>query len=261
MAELREELSRFLKARRAGLTPEAVGLPAGRGRRLPGLRREEVAALAGVGLTWYTWLEQARALRVSAPFLDNLARALRLSEVERLHLLALAQAGPALAAPPAPPASALAKLQAILDRIDSPAYARNERFDVLAWNAANTRTFGDFGAIPAAERNVLRLMFTRPHERKAMPNWEQDARSLVAKLRLNYGRAAGSADLAALVEQMSACSADFRRMWADQEVTDAGEGIYVYRTARGTSAFQHTTLIPEVLPELRIVVYVAVDQA
>lgn len=234
-------------------------MPAGNGRRIAGLRREEVAVLAGVGLTWYTWLEQGRQIQVSTPFLENLARALRLSEAERAHLFALAQQRPPPKIPQANPPEAQEKLQAILDAIDSPAYARNDRFDVLAWNGANTRMFGDFGSVPEKDRNIIRLMFSRPYHRRSMVNWEQDARSLVAKLRLNYGQAAADAAFSSLVQDMTACSADFQRMWADHEVTDIGEGVYVYQTRRhGTVAFQHSTLVPEVLPDLRIVIYLPV---
>jgi PAS domain-containing protein len=253
----REELSQFLKTRRARLAPSDVGLPAGNSRRTRGLRREEVAVLAGVGLTWYTWLEQGREIQVSTPFLDNLARALRLSEAERIHLFALAQHR---LPPPALPAShprALEGVQAILDAISCPAYARNSRFDVLAWNPANTQLFGDFAAIPEQERNIIRLMFSRHHYRRTMLNWEQDARSLVAKFRLNFGQAAGGAEFSSFVQEMLAVSEDFRRMWAEHEVNNLGEGVYFYRTPRhGTLVFQHSTVVPEVLPDLRIVIYI-----
>jgi transcriptional regulator with XRE-family HTH domain len=257
---LRQELSEFLKTRRARLGPADVGLPSGNGRRLRGLRREEVAVLAGVGLTWYTWLEQGREIQVSTSFLENLARALRLSEAERIHLFALAQhRQPPLAPSPFPP-EALAKVQTILDTINSPAYARNSRFDVLAWNSANTEMFGDFASMQEKERNIIRLMFSRPYYRHTMLNWEDDARALVAKFRLNYGQVAGSIEFSSFVQEMIAHSEDFRRMWADHEVNNLGEGVYFYRTARcGTLVFQHSTLVPEVLPDLRIVIYIRVD--
>lgn len=251
----RQELSQFLKTRRARLAPADVGLPAGNGRRRAGLRREEVAILAGVGLTWYTWLEQGRPIRVSTPFLENLARALRLSDAERVHLFALAQhRAPPMASTASPP-DALKKIQAILDAIESPAYARNSRFDVVAWNEANTQMFGDFAAIPENERNIVRLMFSRPYHRTNMVNWEQDARSLVAKLRLNHGQANGRMEFSSFVDEMIALSEEFRRIWSDHEVTDIAEGVYVYKTSRhGALAFQHSTLVPEVLSELRIVI-------
>jgi transcriptional regulator with XRE-family HTH domain len=182
----RQQLSEFLKARRARLSPTEVGLPCGNGRRIRGLRREEVAALAGVGLTWYTWLEQGREIRVSTAFLENLARTLKLSHAERAHLFALTQHR----APPlpisGPVSNAPERLHVILNAIDSPAYARNSRFDVIAWNRANTLMFGDFASVAPEQRNVLRLMFTRPSYRRTMKNWEEDARGLIAKFRLNW---------------------------------------------------------------------------
>jgi len=254
----RRELSEFLKTRRARLAPVDVGLPAGHGRRGRGLRREEVAVLAGVGLTWYTWLEQGRAIQVSTPFLENLARALRLSEAERAHLFTLAQRRPPpIAAAPAPP-RALERVQAILDAIDSPAYARNSRFDVVAWNAANTRMFGDFAAVPEAERNIFKLMFTHPRYRQTMLNWEEDARSLVAKLRVNYGQAGSGPEFVSLVQEMSARSDEFRCLWGEHAVSDPGEGVTIYSSRRhGTIVFQHSTLMPEGLPDLRVVVLIA----
>jgi transcriptional regulator with XRE-family HTH domain len=255
--DLRQELSQFLKTRRARLDPADVGLPFRDGRRARGLRREEVAVLAGIGLTWYTWFEQGREIQVSTSFLENLARALLLSEAERVHLFTLAQhRSPPIALPASPP-QALEKVQAILDIIDSPAYARNSRFDVLAWNRPNTQTFGDFALIPEKERNIVRLMFSRPYYRRTMLNWHEDARSLVAKFRLSYGQSVDSAEFSSFVEEMIECSEDFRRMWADHEVTDAGEGVYFYRTPRcGTLVFQHSTVVPEVRPDLRIVIYI-----
>src|SRR5262245_7502557 len=187
--ETRRELPAFLRQRRARLSPADFGLPSGKGRRTLGLRREEVAALAGVGLTWYTSLEQGRDIRVSTAFLETLARALKFTGPERAHLFALAQHR----LPPLPRRAlqheATQQLQSILDVIDSPAYARNSRFDVIAWNRANTEMFGDFTSIPQQQRNILWLMFARSYHRRTMPSWEEDARGLVANFRMNFGRA------------------------------------------------------------------------
>jgi len=256
---MRQELSEFLKTRRARISPGDAGLPAGQGRRIRGLRREEVAALAGVGLTWYTWLEQGREIQVSTGFLENLARTLKLTPAERAHLFALAQHR----APPLPRVAAMAtlpeRLQIILDAIDKPAYARNNRFDVVAWNAANTRMFGDFASIAPAQRNVIRLLFTRPHYRRTIENWEVDARGLIAKLRLNAAQAPDSERFAALISELSAISADFCRLWAEHDVSDLGEGVTRFSSPRqGATVFQHFTMMPEGLPDLRIVVYIPV---
>ena len=256
----RQELSEFLKTRRARLSPRDVGLPAGEGRRIRGLRREEVAALAGVGLTWYTWLEQGREIQVSTAFLENLARTLKLTPAERAHLFALAQHR----APPLPRAAAMPsapeRLQIILDAIDKPAYARNNRFDVIAWNAANTRMFGDFASIAPEQRNVIRLLFTRSHYRRTIENWEVDARGLIAKLRLTAAQAADSEGFAALISELTSISADFRRLWAEHDVSDLGEGVTHFSSPRqGATVFQHYTMMPEGLPDLRIVVYIPVQ--
>jgi transcriptional regulator with XRE-family HTH domain len=255
--ESRRELADFLKKRRARLAPADFGFPSGNRRRTPGLRREDVAALAGVGLTWYTSLEQGKDIRVSSSFLENLARALRFTAAERAHLFALAHHR----LPPLPgPASRLEateRLQSILDAIDSPAYARNSRFDVIAWNKANTQMFGDFSSIAPNERNVLSLMFARSYHRRTMPTWETDARSLVAKFRMNFGQAADAEEFSSLVSALSVISADFRRLWADHDVSDLGEGVTQFSSPRhGEMRFQHYILMPEFLPDLRIIAYV-----
>ena len=256
--DTRRELADFLKTRRARLDPVAAGLPSGRHRRNPGLRREEIASLAGVGVSWYTRLEQGKPIQVSTAFLENLARALKLSEAERAHLFVLAQHRPPPLARTAPTSEAGATLQSILDAIALPAYARNSRFDVIAWNNANTRMFGDFARIPIAERNVLWLMFARVYHRRAMPSWDADARAVVAKFRMNFAAAAGAEPFAALVARVGAVSGDFRRMWAEHDVSDLGEGVTRFSTPRHGReiVFRHQLLIPEALPDLTITIYI-----
>ncbi|HXQ42519.1 MAG TPA: helix-turn-helix transcriptional regulator [Candidatus Udaeobacter sp.] len=258
----RRELAEFLKVRRARLVPTDVGLPAGNRRRTRGLRREEVAALAGVGLTWYTWLEQGKKIQVSASFLENLARALKFTEAERTHLFVLAQHR----LPPLPrsglQSNASERLQSILDAIGSPAYARNSRFDVVAWNSANTRMFGDFSLIASGERNVIWLMFARTYHRRTMPNWEADARGLLAKFRMNFGQAADAKEFLSLISELNISSADFRRMWAEHDVSDLGEGVTHFSSPRhGELVFQHHTMMPEALPDLRIIVFIPTQGA
>src|SRR5262249_33904373 len=163
---------------------------------------------------------QGKPIQVSTAFLENLARALRLSEAERAHLFVLAQRRP----PPLPSATitllASEALKSMLDAIACPAYARNGRFDVVAWNAANTRMFGDFARIAPEERNVLWLMFAGRYHRRTMPSWKADARAVLAKFRMNFAQADGDAGFAALVSRLSEVSADFRRMWAEHDVSD-----------------------------------------
>jgi len=256
----REELASFIRHRRRTLSPATLGFNHGQNRRNPGLRREEVAAAAGVGLTWYTALEQAKPIRVSEAFLDNLVRALGFSEAERRHLFALAhQHVPIQRADPEAGAAA-SRLAPLLDAIQTPAYARNAHFDVLAWNAANTRIFGDFGSFAERERNVLRLLFSRAYHRRAMPDWESDARRLLANFRLNAGRAADASPFRALIAELEAESADFRRLWAEHAVGEIGEGMtHVLSPRLGAMRFRHQVLEPQGMPDIAVVVYLSAD--
>jgi len=255
----RNELADFLKTRRARIAPDEAGLAVGR-RRSRGLRREEVASRAGVGLTWYTRLEQGKPIQVSTAFLENLARALKLDAAERAHLFVLAQHRPPPIAGAAITAQASATLQSMLDAIATPAYARNGRFDVLAWNAANTQMFGDFTRIPAEERNVLWLMFTRTYFRRTMPSWEDDARTVLASFRMNFAAASGDPEFTALVARLNAASPVFRGMWPEHDVGQVGEGLTRFSAPRHGRelTFRHHILMPEAFPDLRITIYVPV---
>ena len=156
----RTALAHFLKARRARLSPSDVGLPPGVRRRTPGLRREEVAQLAEVGITWYTWLEQGRDINVSETILIRIADALQLTQDERLYLLMLTRSS--FPTPPSPTLTSISPLlQQLLDiQGINPAYLTGRRCDILAWNQSAAKVFGDFGAIPVEERNLIWLLFT-----------------------------------------------------------------------------------------------------
>jgi transcriptional regulator with XRE-family HTH domain len=252
----RRELANFLRSRRASAAPATFGFPISKSRRTPGLRREEVAAAAGVGLTWYTALEQGKPIQVSASFLENVARALRLTPAERAHLFALAQRRePTFSSQSAD--SKDVSIQMILDGIIHPAYARTNRFDVLAWNASNTSYFGNFAAIPPEERNVVRLMFTRSYHRKSMPNWDADVRSLLATFRFNFGRASDPRGYLSLIAELKAISPAFERLWAMQDVSDRGEGVTRLTSPRlGDLHFTHQVLALEGRPETQIVMFI-----
>lgn len=201
--ERRDALAGFLRARRERLTPAQVGLPPGFRRRTPGLRREEVAQLADVGTTWYTWLEQGRDVRPSAVVLDALADALRLDRDERSYLFALA--GRLLPAAPvtAPVAHVSPALQTVLDSLDpNPAFVRGWRWDVYAWNRAACAVFADFAALPAGERNIVRLLFTDPQARERWEDWEGIARATLALFRADHGRHADDPAFAALIADL-----------------------------------------------------------
>src|SRR3954454_2249881 len=179
----RDELADFLRNRRASLTPDDVGLPNGGRRRTPGLRREEVAQLAGVGATWYTWLEQGRDVRASLEVLEAISSALRLTRAERAHLILL---GRGEEAPPckSPVERASASLRRLIANLGTnPAYIIGRRWDYLAWNDAATALLGDFGALPRSARNHVWQTFMAPRRRALFTDWELTYPLLVAKFR------------------------------------------------------------------------------
>jgi len=215
--EQRTELAGFLRARRAALRPEQVGLTAGTRRRTPGLRREEVALLVGVSTTWYTWLEQGRDIRVSIDMLENLARVLRLDGDERAHLFTLARR-PLLAPATAPAEPVRPVLRALLDAFTPcPAHIRNTQWDVLAWNRAEA-LIADWATIPRERRNAVRHHFTDPVLRDRFVDWDGDSRILLALFRMENGHRLGDPRFAALVQRLQEASAEFRALWPQQHV-------------------------------------------
>lgn len=214
------DLGGFLRDRRARLRP-GPGAPSR--RRTPGLRREEVATRAGVSVTWYTWLEQGRGGPPSDEVLERLARALELDAAGREVLFLLAQQRPPPRRPAAPPAVAPA-LQRVLDAMPhSPAYVKTPAWDIVAWNAAAAMVLGNYAALPSSERNVLRRVFLDPSVRTSLVDWEENARFVLAAFRVDLVRAGGSPEVAAIVAELQA-SADFRRLWAENEVRSHGVG-------------------------------------
>ncbi|TWD82343.1 helix-turn-helix protein [Kribbella amoyensis] len=215
------QLGEFLRVRRERLRPEDVGLPAGLRRRTPGLRREEVAALATMSADYYTRLEQARGPRPSRPVLTGLARALRLSTDERDHLFRLAGEQPDPL--PGPPADVRTGVLRMLGRLDVPGLVLDAKYDVLAWNPLAAALLGDFSALPARERNLLRLRFlgdTRQQELFGEEATAEFAREVAADLRAATGKYPDDQAVAALVEDLLAGSEEFARIWALHEVAN-----------------------------------------
>ncbi|NVO16781.1 MAG: helix-turn-helix domain-containing protein [Rhodoplanes sp.] len=246
----------YLKARRAKLDPVAFGLPLDR-RRTPGLRREEVAQRAHVSATWYTWLEQGRGGAPSADVLDRIARALMLTEVEREHLFLLA-----LGRPPEvrrrPAEGVTPRLQRLLDAFTlSPAYVKTSTWDIIAWNRAAAAVLVDYGALAAEQRNALRLVFCNPRVRAAMPNWETDARFVVAAFRADTARAGMTDAVKPLVDELCRLSPDFEAMWRDNDVRGAyGETPkQVRHPIAGPIALEYSGFTVDCRPDLGLVVY------
>jgi transcriptional regulator with XRE-family HTH domain len=176
----RAELANFLRSRRERISPQDVGLPSGARRRTPGLRREEVAVLAGVGLSWYTWLEQGREISVSATFLENLSRTLKLDAAERRHLFLLAHHRH-----PPEPGKTWCVVPPLVHRLMAdlpmrPAYVLNLRWDVLAWHAAADKVFA-FSSVPTERRNFLWLLFTASSMRALLDPWEDQALQILVE--------------------------------------------------------------------------------
>jgi transcriptional regulator with XRE-family HTH domain len=215
----RRELAEFLRSRRERIAPQEVGLPPAPRRRTPGLRREEVATLAGVGVTWYTWLEQGRDINASPQVLDAVARTLLLDAHEREHLFRLADVpdtSPARECQGLPPT-----VQLLLDKVDPyPAVVRNARSDVLAFNDSYERMTGRrLSELPFEERNTLWSLFTSPQTRAAMVDWPDAARRMVAEYRAAMADHVAEPTWKCLVERLTKVSPEFAELWERHEVT------------------------------------------
>jgi transcriptional regulator with XRE-family HTH domain len=258
----RTELSDFLRSRRAKVAPEQVRLEPDGHRRTPGLRREEVAQLAGVGLSWYTWLEQGRDIHPSPQVLDAVARVLRLDAAERAHLFHLARIELPLPegdySREASPA-----LRVFVEAMDPhPAYAFGPRFDVLAWNVASVRLFHNWGVEPPERRNLLWWLFTDPSWDRSSPNWESTAKHTLARFRAQHARRPDDRSFAGLVDQLSEASPEFRAWWPRHEVIGEQAGTKtIEHPELGTLRLHHLQSTPTSDPELRLTIYVPADDA
>ncbi|MFF7406075.1 helix-turn-helix domain-containing protein [Streptomyces murinus] len=223
----RAELSEFLRSRRARLKPEDVGLPDfGRHRRVPGLRREELAQLAGVSVAYYTRLEQGNGRNVSAEVLDSIARALRLTDAEHAHLTHLAKPKSHKKRPAARQQQVRPALRQLLDTMEGvPAYIVGRRSEILAWNRMAAAVFDDWAELPVAERNWARLVFLKPEYRDLFVDWEQKAIDIVCALRMDAGCYPDDPRLSALVGELSVKSEEFGRLWATHDVKEKNHGV------------------------------------
>ncbi len=251
----RAELADFLRKRRASLKPGDVGLPNGGRRRTPGLRREEVAHLAGVGTTWYTWLEQGRDVRASLDVLEALCRALRLTPAERTHLILLGRGEEP------PPCKTDERVSPTVKRLIenlglNPAYVLGRRWDYLAWNNAATALFGDLGTVPRAARNHVWMQFMDASRREMFPDWERSSRLLVAKFRADSARQIGDPEFEQLIATLRKSSPEFCRAWKKHEVARSGEGRkLIHHPVVGKMLFEHAVFNPQESPEQRLILY------
>ncbi|WP_067995958.1 helix-turn-helix transcriptional regulator [Nocardia pseudobrasiliensis] len=224
----RAELGEFLRSRRARLRPQEFGLADhGTRRRVPGLRREELAMLAGISVDHYVRLEQGRTLQFSESVLDAVARVLRLTPIEREHLYRLAR--PWSGAETGDDQQVRPGLRRLLDTADIPAYIVGRGARVLAWNRLAAALITDFAALAPADRNLARLVFLDEGMRQLFEDWDAKAADVVAYLRLDLSRHPGCPLIGALIDELSSGSAEFRTLWARHEIRDKTHGRYVYR--------------------------------
>ncbi|WP_079191621.1 MmyB family transcriptional regulator [Streptomyces sp. CB00455] len=256
----RHELADFLRSRRERITPEQVGLVRGPRRRTPGLRREEVAQLSAVGVTWYTWLEQAREIQVSSQVLDALARALLLDVSERAHLFALA--GSPDPSPHAPCPSVTPALRAMLDQLDPvPACIQNSRYDILAYNTTYGRLLCDLDRLPPEDRNCMWLAFTDADWRAAVVDLPEANRMMAAKFRGSMAEHLAEPAWKTLLARLEGASAEFREVWARHEVIgQGGKTKYIRNAHVGLLHLEHTNLWLGPAAGSRLVTYVPVDE-
>ncbi len=248
-------LGAFLRDRRQRLDAAALGF--GGRRRTPGLRREEVAQRAHISTTWYTWLEQGRGGAPSPRVLDSLARALMMTEAEREHLF-LVGIGHRPKARTMPEVGISARLQRLLDAMPTlPATIATATWDIIGWNRAARRVLTDYEAMAPEDRNILRRMFLDPATRAAQVDWEFVARFLVATFRAESARAGADERAAELVAELSARSADFVRLWSENDVQMTGEGAKTIRHPQvGNISLEFSSFTVDGRPDLRLMTYV-----
>jgi transcriptional regulator with XRE-family HTH domain len=257
----RTELAAFLRTRRERISPEDVGLPAGTRRRTTGLRREELAQLAGVGVTWYTWLEQGRPINASVQVLDAVSRTLRLDAVERAHLFRLADVpGAATLADcadcPLPP-----EVQQILDALPFPASVVTERFDVLAWNRLYGLLFPRIVSAPPGERNSLLSILTSPPCCTPVGDQQVHCDAMIASLRAAYGRHVGDPAWTHFIRRLETESPEFAAVWAAHDVAQIASHIKNFRhPGVGPITTTSTSLAVQAVPGTRMVVYTPADE-
>ncbi|KST68523.1 helix-turn-helix transcriptional regulator [Mastigocoleus testarum] len=221
----RKELAHFLRTRRARLKPNQVNLPNGFRRRTSGLRREEVAELAEIGVTWYTWLEQGREIKVSAKTLDKIASALQLNVHEKKHLSRLTKQHLPLNSSPPPVSVITPAMQYILNALGiNPAYITNQKWDILAWNRSACALFGNFERMSLKNRNLIWLAFTDIAMRQLFVDWEDFAQCLLAQYRSTYYYfIEEESESTKLTEALQRASPEFQQWWSCHNVIGSSE--------------------------------------
>ncbi|SNR52762.1 Helix-turn-helix domain-containing protein [Haloechinothrix alba] len=252
----RSELADFLKTRRAHISPADAGLPVAERRHAPGLRREEVALLTGISATWYTWLEQARAINPSRQVVDALARTMRMSAAEHAYVLHLTGHGFAHSGE-GPTRTAPEHVQRLLDALTtSPAYAITHDWSIVAWNQAYERFYPRIAETSPANRNLLWLIFTDPYVHELLADWETDSRRFLTQFRAQAGARVHDPPFAELVQRLREVSEPFRRGWDSHDVDHfTSTERQFHHPEAGPLLLEHHQLSLSDCPDLHVVVY------
>jgi transcriptional regulator with XRE-family HTH domain len=246
--------AQFLRTCRARIQPGDLGLPAPQRRRTEGLRREDVAALSGVSVAWYTWLEQGREMRVSDEVLERISHTFRLSGDERTYLFSLVQHRPPRISIDSTSGELPPEVARTIGELPWPAIVTNLRWDVLAWNRLNTLLYRDYTQIPAERRNLIELIFTQPQARSDAANAEALAQRILAKLRVDYSQIGDDPGFEAMIRRLDETSPLFHRLWHAPDINLGSLGINRFtHPIHGELAFEHTSAMPDGHPKLRIV--------
>ncbi|GAA2616215.1 helix-turn-helix transcriptional regulator [Streptomyces axinellae] len=256
-----QELAAFLRTRRESLHPDELGLPSRRqARRTPGLRREEVAELAGISIDYIVRLEQGRGLRPSADVLEALARALRLAPGERAYLFGLAQQRPRTTDKPATTA-APSLVRLVTDLSPLPAMLMNHRYDILAWNDEMADVLLDFGTLPLSQRNAMWLCLMHPRIREIYTDRERVVREGIAHLRAAWAAHPEDQALTDLITEFMAGNEEFARLWAERDINANGRGHKVLRHPdAGEFTLHFEVLMPLQDPDQRLLIYRPADE-
>ncbi|MCY8235069.1 helix-turn-helix transcriptional regulator [Priestia endophytica] len=255
--ERRRELGDFLKVRRARLSPEDFNLPIGLRRKAKGLRREEVSQLAGIGITWYTWLEQGRDIQVSSEVLESISRVFKLNKEEKEHLFLLGnQSLPSITVQ-----NGLENIDRVVKKLlsqleDCPTYVTDEKLNIVSWNKAAVMVFGDFSKMDERNRNAVWRCFTSKEYQNLFLNWEDHAQRLIAQFRLAYTCFVGDEWFKNMIRELTEKSPQFDKWWSNHEVlgTPCGKKTIMHPLV-GEMIMDHITLQVYDAPELKLTIY------
>lgn len=249
----RAELAAFLKDRRARADRASHGLPAVGRSRVRGLRREEVATLAGVSVTWYTWLEQGRDINPSRQVLDSLAKLYRLTPVESTYLLSLGGHGQLQ---PANSDGMTPALQRLLDALDFPAFLLSADWTIIGWNRAYAELYPRIDSLDEDDRNLLWLVFTDEQLREMLPDWQEQSRGFVGSFRAETRGWLNPAGESGIVARVSAASPEFAAIWKQRDVAGFRTRERLFKhPVKGLIRYEQHNLVPAEAPDLTLLFY------